>query len=107
MTKQHIKGDLHRHGLDIHIKRIASGKVVEHTCIAIMNDTMNFPIVENANHILKCWNEHDKLKAKADSHDALLDALTTLYNDCRNQPMDDQRGKIMDATYKVIAKATK
>lgn len=60
---KYTKGKLHRHGLEIHIERSESGKIVEHTCIANMNDTMNLPIVSNANHLLKCWNSHDALLA--------------------------------------------
>ena len=32
----------------------------------------------DAHHLVLCWNEHDKLKAKADIHDKLLKACKTV-----------------------------
>ena len=37
---------------------------------------------DNAKRLALCWNEHDKLKAKADSHDKLISALETIAGMC-------------------------
>lgn len=60
---EHTEGKLHRHGRDIHIERSENGQVVEHTCIAVANDTTHLPIVGNMNHLVECWNSHDALLA--------------------------------------------
>lgn len=60
---------------------------------------------KHAQRLVLCWNDHDSLKAKADCHDELVEALENLYNDCRNEAMDDQRGKAMDIAYIALAKA--
>ena len=68
----HTKGELHRHGRDIHIERSEKGQVVEHTCIAVANDTTHLAILPNMNHLILCWNSHDALTKQ---RDALLMAL--------------------------------
>jgi hypothetical protein len=61
----HTKGELHCHDLDIHTWRAVNDKVVEHTCIASMNESSQLNDEANAKELVRRWNafEEDGLVA--------------------------------------------
>ena len=73
---KHTEGKLYSHGLVIDID---NGNKHDH--LADMNPTSTVYTrvleqqVANAERLVKCWNEHDALKAKADRCDGLVDML--------------------------------
>lgn len=60
--------------------------VIASTCShdKVFNENRTVPMVSieeaeaNAERLVLCWNEHDKLKAKADCHDELVEACENL-----------------------------
>lgn len=63
---------------------------------------------DNALRLVKCWNEHDELKKKADCHDDLLDTLSAVNNDTGDWlsgELDMPAAELIQAIHNEVGKA--
>lgn len=71
------------------------------------SDVIGVLEAEYADELVLCWNEHDKLKAKADCHDELVTALTGLVDFWAAEDYGPEQQGLMAMARDAIAKAEK